>query len=112
MRIAHIRTFACLALVLATFAGRVIDEGNSRALDGVRVRAEGPTTVETTTDRSGRFTLPNLKPGAYTVTTQSDTVPTQEFHVTLNGSRTTIVEMKVCSTRFDAHCGPPPRGLP
>lgn len=112
MAIAHIRTFACLALVFATFAGRVIDEGNSRALDGVHVRADGPTSVDTTTDKAGRFTINNMKPGAYTVTAQSETVPLQEFHVTLAGNRTTVIELKVCSTTFDAHCGPPPRGLP
>ena len=112
MAIAHIRTLACFALVVSTFAGRLIDEGNSRALDGVRIHAEGVQSADTVTDKSGRFTLSNLKPGSYTVTAQSETVPVQEFHVTLPANRTTIMDMKVCSTQYDAHCGPPPRGLP
>ncbi len=112
MALAHIRTFATFALVITAFTGRVLDEGNGRALEGVRVRAEGPVTTEATTDRGGRFSLPNLKPGPYTVTAESEDVPMQAFHVTLSPSRTTYYEMKVCSTRYDPHCGPPPRGLP
>ena len=108
----HVRAIATLALVLAAFSGRVIDEGNSRALDGVRVHADGPTTAEATTDRAGRFTMTNLKPGPYTITTESDDVPLQEFHVTLVNNRASALDMKVCSLRFDAHCGPPARGLP
>ncbi len=112
MAMAHIRTFATFALVVTAFTGRVLDEGNGRVLDGVHVRAEGPTTSEATTDRGGRFALSNLKPGPYTVTAESDDVPMQAFHVTLPAAHTTSLDMKVCSTRYDAHCGPPPRGLP
>ncbi len=112
MAMAHIRTFATLALVITAFTGRVLDEGNGRVLEGVHVRAEGPMTTEATTDRDGRFALPKLKPGPYTVTAESDDVPIQEFHVNLPAARATYYEMKVCSTRYDAHCGPPPRGLP
>jgi hypothetical protein len=114
MAMAHTRTFATIVLVVAAFAGRVIDEGTGRALDGVHVRAEGASTTETSTDRNGHFNLTNLKPGPYTVTTESDTVPTQQFHVTLGANHTTVLDMKVCSTRTDLHCGPPPKfgGLP
>ena len=112
MAMAHIRTFATFALVITAFTGRVLDEGNGRALEGVRVRAEGPVTTEATTDHGGRFALSNLKPGPYTVTTESNDVPMQAFHVTLAPARTTYLEMKVCSTQYDAHCGPPLRGLP
>jgi protocatechuate 3,4-dioxygenase beta subunit len=112
MAMAHTRSFATFILVVTMFSGRVLDEGNGRALEGVRVRAEGPVTTEATTDHGGRFALPNLKPGPYTVTTESADVPMQEFHVTLPPARTTYLDMRVCSTRYDAHCGPPPRGLP
>lgn len=112
MAMAHIRTFATFALVITAFTGRVLDEGNGHVLEGVHVRTQGPTTTEATTDRGGRFALPNLKPGPYTVTAESEDVPMQEFHVTVAPARSTYLEMKVCSTRYDAHCGPPPRGLP
>lgn len=112
MAMAHIRTFATLALLVTAFTGRVLDEGNGRVLEGVHVLAEGPTTTEATTDRDGRFALTKLKPGPYTVTAESDDVPMQAFHVTLPPARNTYFEMRVCSTRYDAHCGPPPRGLP
>ncbi len=112
MAMAHIRTFATIALVVTALAGRVLDEGNGHALEGVHVLAEGPTTSEATTDRSGRYALPNLKPGPYTVTTDSDEVPMQAFHVNVAPGRSTYLDMRVCSTRYDAHCGPPPRGLP
>jgi hypothetical protein len=112
MAMAHIRTFATLALVITAFTGRVLDEGNGRVLEGVHVRAEGPTTSEATTDRGGRFAMPNLKPGPYTVTAESDEVPAQAFHVTVAPARTTSFELRVCSTRYDAPCGPPRRGLP
>ena len=108
----YVRAFTIFALVLATFSGRVIDEGNLRALDGVRVQIDGPSSAEATTDKTGHVTLTNLKPGPYTITTDSQQVPVQQFHITLVNNRTTVMEMRVCSTRYDAHCGPPPRGLP
>ncbi len=109
---AHTQTVATVALIVTVLSGRVLDEGNGRVLEGVHVLAQGPTTTEATTDRDGRFALGKLKPGPYTVTAQSDEVPMQLFHTTLAPAHTTYLEMKVCSTRYDAHCGPPPRGLP
>ena len=108
MAVAHARTLASLALVLATVFGRVVDEGHLRPLPGVRVHAEGPTPADTTTDRQGKFSFNGLAPGSYVVTAQSTRVPAQIFVVQAT-TRPAMHLLRVCTVEDD-NCGPPPGG--
>lgn len=107
MSTVYTRTVAALALALATFSGRLVDQTTGQPLTHVHVHAAGPSTGEATSDAHGRFTLRKLRPGAYTIVVQSDDVPQQTFHVTLSGNRVTALTMKACSTTLDYHCAAP-----
>lgn len=110
MAIAHIRTFACVALVLATVMGRVVDEGSRQPLVGVRVHVEGPTSKTVTTDKQGNFAVNGLKPGDYVVTAESAKVPSQVFLVNVkDGGMPQAHFLRVCSIE-DENCGPPSIG--
>ena len=110
MAIAHIRTLACAAFVLATVMGRVVDEGSRLPLVGVRVHAEGPTRADAVTDKQGNFAFNKLKPGNYVVTTESSKVPAQVFLVNVHeGGIPQAHFLRVCSDD-DEHCGPPALG--
>lgn len=107
MAIAHIRTLACVAIVLVTVLGRVVDEGSRLPIVGVRVHAEGPTKATATTDRLGNFTINNLKPGSYVLTTEASNVPAQVFLVNVAANKPPQFHaFRVCSDD-DEHCGPP-----
>ena len=110
MAIAHSRTVVCVAFVLVTVMGRVIDEGSRLPLVGVRVHAEGPSHADTVTDRQGNFAFSKLKPGAYVVSTESSKVRSQLFLVNVReGGIPQAHFFRVCSDD-DEHCGPPAPG--
>lgn len=104
---AFIRTASTFALVLVTFAGTLIDQTTGQPLTKVHVDAAGPASASATTDAHGRFTLAKLKPGAYTLTVESDDVPPQEFKVTLAPKPIVAMTIKACSTTLDYHCAGP-----
>ncbi|HEY5340595.1 MAG TPA: carboxypeptidase regulatory-like domain-containing protein [Candidatus Aquilonibacter sp.] len=110
MSTTYTRILTSLALVLATFSGRLLDQTTDQPLTSVHVQVSGPTARHATTDAHGRFTLKGLRPGAYTVSVQSDDVPPQTFHVKLAHSRITVLTMKACSTTLDYHCGTAQQG--
>jgi TonB-linked SusC/RagA family outer membrane protein len=58
-----------LAAQAGTVAGRVTDQDTQRPLVGVQVSAEG-TSLRTTTDADGRYTLRGLPSGTYTLSAQ------------------------------------------
>jgi hypothetical protein len=104
---AFIRSACTFALVLVTFAGTLLDRTTGQPLARVHVHAAGPSSADAVTDGHGRFTLNSLKPGAYTVTVESNDVPQQQFSVKLVQNRTTVLTMKACSTTLDYHCAGP-----
>ena len=107
---AHFRALACVAIVLVTVLGRVVDEGSRLPMVGVRVHADGPTRATVTTDKQGKFTISNLKPGSYVVTTEASHVPSHVFLVNVRaGSIPQFHSFRVCSDD-DEHCGPPDFG--
>ncbi|HUA08520.1 MAG TPA: carboxypeptidase-like regulatory domain-containing protein [Candidatus Acidoferrales bacterium] len=107
---AHTRLAATLALALATFSGTLVDQTTGQPLTKVHVHAAGPVSADATTDARGRWLMKNLRPGAYTVTVESNDVPQQSFKVKLAGSRITVVTIKACSTTLDYHCATPGGG--
>jgi hypothetical protein len=107
---AYTRSIACLALALATFSGTLVDTTTGQPLSKVRVHLSGPSTADATSDEHGRFTLKDLKAGAYSVTLQSNDVPPQTFKVTLHDKQTLVLTMKACSTTLDYHCAGPGGG--
>lgn len=105
MPAAHIRAMLGLALALAVFSGRVLDVTTGEPLAGVTVRVTGPSTATVTSDRTGRFTIRALRPGNYTVTMHSADVPVQRATVRLRANATTTLDLHICSTTLDYHCG-------
>jgi hypothetical protein len=105
MLTAHIRAAFSLALALAVFAGRLLDTTTGQPLPGVTVQLSGPSTASVTSDRLGRFTIKSLKAGTYTVTMQSKDVPQQRINVDLHANTTTVLDIKICSSTLDYHCG-------
>jgi hypothetical protein len=101
----HTRSLPTLALVLAVFAGRLIDITTGQPLPEVRITLSGPSTASVTSDRLGRFTIKGLKAGNYAVTMQSKDVPLQRASVRLRANVTTMLDLKICSATLDYHCG-------
>ena len=54
-------------LVLVKYEGRVVDAGG-KPLQGMLVRLTGPGTYSATTNASGVFRFPGVKPGTYNIT--------------------------------------------
>ncbi len=105
MLTAHIRSALTLALALAVFAGRLLDTTTGQPLTGVTIHVEGPSAATVTSDQLGRFTIKSLKSGTYTVTMQSKDVPFQRITVQLHANTTTVLDIKICSSTLDYHCG-------
>lgn len=68
---------------LATFAIRVTDPGGA-PLGGVRVRVDGPTPKQSTTE-GGRIAFENLAPGSYRLRFERDGFVTLERELTARG---------------------------
>ena len=90
-----------VAYAQATLAGLVRDASGA-VLPGVTVEAASPVLIEkariTTTDGNGRYTIVDLRPGAYTVTfTLAGFTTIRSEQVVLTGTLTTTVnaEMRV-----------------
>ncbi len=105
MLTSHTRAALTVALVLSVFAGRLVDTTTGQPLPGVSIRLAGPSSASVTSDRLGRFRIKALKPGSYTVKMQSQDVPQQQIGVTLRANTTTVLDIKICSTTLDYHCG-------
>ena len=101
-----IRARACSAvLVLAVLLGHVTDATTGQVLPGVRVSLSGPQRASATTDRQGRYRIPNLRNGDYRVTLVSNDVPPTHRAVTVRG--TTVMNVRACSTTLDYSCDAP-----
>ena len=74
-----------------TIAGRVIDLKTKEAVIGANAVIEG-TTVGAATDLDGNFTIPNVKPGTYSLVISSITYKTQTVAdvVVESGKKTTL----------------------
>ncbi len=74
-----------------TIAGRVLDFKTKEGVIGANAVIEG-TTVGAATDLDGNFTIPNLKPGTYTLVVSSITYKTQNIAdvVVESGKKTTL----------------------
>jgi protocatechuate 3,4-dioxygenase beta subunit len=107
MSMAHIRSLATLTFAVIAFSGQLLDQTTGQPLTHVTVAVSGPANAKATTDAQGRFSFKSLKPGAYTVTADSDDVPPQTFHVTVKRNQSASLTVKLCSTTLDYHCGAP-----
>ena len=102
----HIRTWLSLALAVAVLSGHIVDQTTDQPLVGVKITLSGASKAVATTDRNGRFRLTGLKPGTYTLTMESNDVPPQTSSVRLRSGEIRAVDLKLCSTTLDYHCGP------
>jgi protocatechuate 3,4-dioxygenase beta subunit len=90
-------------LVLAILTGRVTDATTGQPLANVTI-AIG--THHTTTDAHGKYRLPGLAPGHYTLSASSDDVPPQRRSVTVKQQNApTVLDLVLCSTTLDYGCG-------
>jgi predicted RNA methylase len=110
MSMRYTSTFVALALAFATLSGHVVDLTTGQSMPGVTVQMQGPTTATATSDKTGHVAFKSLKPGDYTIQIQSNDVPAQQFKLTLKSGQTTVIDLKVCSTTLDYHCGTPGGG--
>src|SRR5262245_58085745 len=93
--------WAAHAQVGASIAG-VVKDAQGGVVPGVTVEAASPALIEKVrtaiTDATGRYTIPDLRPGAYTVTfTLTGFATVKREGVQLSGTGTTVVdgEMRV-----------------
>ena len=94
-----------LGLVVVTLlSGRVLDRTTGQPLPDVRVTTAGASA---STDKDGRYVLRGLAPGSYTLTLQSNDVPTYRVRVTLKAGRNER-DVRACSTTLDYGCGEAP----
>jgi outer membrane receptor protein involved in Fe transport len=97
-----------LSAPTAKITGKIIEAGSGLPLSGVRVVAEGPTTMATTTDANGNFTFDNLIVGSYSLiaslkgfeTTSTDPFPltkgqTQDLSIAIQKTRGNSAGVKV-----------------
>lgn len=66
-----------------SIAGVVIDGWTQLTLDGVTVSVSGLTRTTTTTDRDGRYRVPNLPPGAYDISLSKPLFRTRTYQSVL-----------------------------
>src|SRR5580700_11405397 len=100
----HTRSILSMALILATFAGRLVDVTTGQPLPGVRLVLSGPSTAAVTSDRLGRFSIKGLKAGSYTAIIQGKDVPPQRTSVHLRAG-INVLDLRICSATLDYHCG-------
>ncbi|MHB8141717.1 MAG: carboxypeptidase-like regulatory domain-containing protein [Vulcanimicrobiaceae bacterium] len=95
-----------ICLVLLVLSGTVTDHTTGQPLAGVSVRTHfHGHVVRAITGASGRYSLPGLAPGRYTLRLSSKDVPPQRFHVTLRAGG--HYNLRACSTTLDYSCGAP-----
>ena len=103
----HTRTFLTFALALALLAGRVTDLTTGQPLAGVTVVVTSTHGGGSTkTDRDGRFRFPGVKAGIFSLSFESQDVPPQSATVKVSANQTRVIDIKLCSTTLDYHCGP------
>lgn len=95
-----VRFGSVLAVVLATLGGRVTDVTTGQPLVGVTVRV-GSATAKT--DGDGHFRLRSLKPGAATITLESNDVPATRFPIVVKRGANAH-DFRACSTTLDFGC--------
>jgi hypothetical protein len=83
--------------------GTINDRTTGQPMQGVTVAAG---SVHALSHSDGTFRLNGLKPGRTTVLVSSDDVPPARFSITV-GTKTTHVDLRVCSTTLDYNCGLP-----
>jgi hypothetical protein len=99
------RFLACLAFLLATISGRLLDNTTGQPLAKVQVLLRGPHAAATRSDAEGRFTFRNLPAGTYTIVVQSRDVPRQTHAVQVRAGAAATIDLHVCSTTLDYQCG-------
>jgi iron complex outermembrane recepter protein len=74
--------------------GTVVANLTGLPISGARVSL-GPGSLTATTNGSGAFTFPNLKPGTYTLTTSAALYTTSTQTVSVTAGRTETVSIRL-----------------
>jgi hypothetical protein len=106
----HTRTVLSLALAFAVLSGQLTDLTTGQPLSGVNVKVSGPSTGSAISDRNGRFKIAGLKAGNYSLRLESADVPVQSASARLRSGQTLVLNLKLCSSTLDYHCGSPGGG--
>lgn len=87
-----------------SLSGRVVDSASALPIPGVRVTTDGPTVLTATTDANGRFMLPRLKQGIYTLTARTSgyQAAATDPITTLDGQAATVT---LTLQRFNGNTG-------
>ena len=89
-----------IAFVFAVVSGQIRDRTTGQPMPGLQVTLGASRT---TTDRSGRYLLKNVVPGANALTVHSNDVPEQRFRLTVKAPSTRF-DIHVCSLTLDYSC--------
>jgi len=100
-----LRKFAVTAaLTLPVLSGRIVDRTTGQPMFGVHVTITGAANATTITNRVGRYTLRNLRPGRYRIAVRGKGMPTVRRRITLS-NKNAVANFVVCSVALDYSCG-------
>lgn len=80
--------------------GNVTDASNNESLIGTTVMLKG-TTTGTITDFDGNYTIPNIKPGSYTLVISFISYDSQEKQIEVKSGEETIVNVKLAPATLE-----------
>jgi hypothetical protein len=81
-------------VLLGIITGRITDFETNEPLPGARVTTS-PTTSSKITDASGSYTIPDVEPGTYVVTSEKDGFTTRSASVNVEADRTVSADLQL-----------------
>jgi hypothetical protein len=87
-------------LSLVSLSGKVIDNGTGETLAGVLVKIDG-SGKKIYTDFQGKFEIPDLLPGSYSISTSLISYESGELNLDLNGEEREPVKIKLNQVKIN-----------